>query len=611
MIFVRRDIDARVPAYQPLAEPHFTAGATFERGRSGCEGALVQTGRPPRRHSAQALTGRLGSVRGGSLGCGGCCAELSSFCKRRCPGHSDLQRHVVEGVQQSQDPEPQLCVASPLGDAAQVPQHALQDQRLRRRNQRTLRQRHRPAGKALIDPFAAGFVKGDAAVKRVEKEVAASGQEMARHADAFNADAAPTTNVDEKDGERDRDAQASVEHLGKHRVFRVVIVTLVAGETPASEQLVTEGLGVVTAARRSQRRQASQLEVDVSLGIDRRRDQERGLGQPITCWLGCADKFAESAALTIHDAKRRLRRIRLARPPQLVLLATTIIRERLRAPGSPTRCSQTKYRRAVGTRFPFLGSEPAGRGPVLAIAHRGGTLRHPENTLDAFQDSVDLGYRHIETDVHASADGHLYAFHDDHLGRIVGVHAYIGDLTSTELDSIRFNGNYRIPRLDEVLSTWPQLRVNIDPKADAAVEPLVRTVDRHDAVDRVCIGSFSGRRIRYCQRELGPALCTSMGPREVVRLALHARGFPTRDFTAAAAQIPLTYKLGGRRIDLATKQFIDAAHDRGVHVHVWTVDDEPTMHRLLDIGVDGIMTDRPDVLRSVMITRGRWEAARV
>lgn len=248
---------------------------------------------------------------------------------------------------------------------------------------------------------------------------------------------------------------------------------------------------------------------------------------------------------------------------------------------------------------------------MLAIAHRGGTMRHPENTLNAFQDAVDLGFRYVETDVHASSDGQLYAFHDDHLGRIVGVQAYIGDLTSTELDAIRFGGGYRIPRLDEVLSTWPTLNVNIDPKADASVEPLVRTIDRHGAIDRVCVGSFSGRRIRYCQRELGPSLCTSMGPWEVVRLALGSRGFPVSGFTTAAAQIPLTYPVLGKRFDVATKQLVDFAHSHDIHVHVWTIDDEATMRQLLDIGIDGIMTDRPDVLRSEMITRGFWEAARV
>ena len=269
------------------------------------------------------------------------------------------------------------------------------------------------------------------------------------------------------------------------------------------------------------------------------------------------------------------------------------------------------YGHHVAKRFPFLGSQPAGQGPVLAIAHRGGTLRHPENTLNAFQDAVDLGFRYIETDVHASADGQLYAFHDDHLGRIVGIHAYIGDLSSAELDAIRFGGGYRIPRLDEVLSTWPTLNVNIDPKADASVEPLVRAIERHGAIDRVCVGSFSDRRIRFCQRELGPDLCTSMGPREVARLVLQSRGFPGRPFSAASAQVPQSYSILGRDVPITTARFVKAAHDRGVYVHVWTIDDEATMHQMLDIGVDGIMTDRPDVLRSVMIARGCWEAARV
>ena len=261
--------------------------------------------------------------------------------------------------------------------------------------------------------------------------------------------------------------------------------------------------------------------------------------------------------------------------------------------------------------FPFLGPSPAGQGPVLAIAHRGGTLRHPENTLNAFQDAVDLGYRYVETDVHASSDGQLYAFHDDHLGRVAGVQAYIGDLSAEELDAMRFGGGYRIPRLDEVLSTWPQLNVNIDPKADASVDPLIRTLRRHGAVDRVCVGSFSDRRIRYCRRELGPELCTSMGPVEVARLAGRSRGFPSWPFPSAAAQVPTHHSVLGRQVPVITRPFVDTAHDLGIAVHVWTIDDAPTMEQLLDLGVDGIMTDRPDVLRSVMIARGCWEAARV
>lgn len=259
-------------------------------------------------------------------------------------------------------------------------------------------------------------------------------------------------------------------------------------------------------------------------------------------------------------------------------------------------------------RFPYLDQKQP-----LALAHRGGANgRHPENTVEAFQTAVDLGYRYVETDVHASADGHLYAFHDSNLERVAGIRASIRDLTSAELDRIRFDEGYRVPRFDEILSTWPTLNINIDPKSDAAVEPLVAAIDRHGAIDRICVGSFSDRRIAFCRGELGPALCTSMGPREVARLVLASKGFPVSAFASACAQVPLQTSLPlGIAVDFATSGFVDTAHEHGIDVHFWTIDEPSTIERLIDLDVDGIMTDCPDVLRSVLIRRGRWETANV
>lgn len=243
----------------------------------------------------------------------------------------------------------------------------------------------------------------------------------------------------------------------------------------------------------------------------------------------------------------------------------------------------------------------------FAFAHRGGTIDHPENTLEAFQSAIDLGFEYIETDVHASLDGELYAFHDNDLERVVGIPASIGELTSREVDAIRFGGGYRVPRFDEVVLTWPTIRLNIDPKADAALVPLVKAIDRHAMIDRVCIGSFSDRRIAWCRAELGEDLCTSMGPLEIMRLWFCSQGLPTEPPTAPCAQLPTKQKLLGRyKADFTSEQFVETVHDLGLFLHIWTIDEEPEMHRLVDAGVDGIMTDRPDVLRKVLIERGRW-----
>jgi len=252
--------------------------------------------------------------------------------------------------------------------------------------------------------------------------------------------------------------------------------------------------------------------------------------------------------------------------------------------------------------FPFLEG-----GSLLAVAHRGGTGRHPENTIEAFADAIDKGYRYLETDVHASSDNVLYAFHDPDLTRVTGVRAAIADLTAEQIDEIRFGSrDYCIPRFNDLIISWPDARFNIDPKTDAAVQPLEQALRVQPDLDRFCVGSFSDRRLRYLRRELGPRLCTSMGPIDIVRLFVASKGLPVGSFDAPCAQVPVTFQRSFVTMQFATKQFINAAHDRGIDVHYWTIDDRATMNNLIDIGADGIMTDRPDVLRSVLIERKLW-----
>ncbi len=240
-------------------------------------------------------------------------------------------------------------------------------------------------------------------------------------------------------------------------------------------------------------------------------------------------------------------------------------------------------------------------GPI-AIAHRGGAGDWPENTLPAFEGAVRLGYRFVETDVHVTADGVLVAFHDDRLDRATDRTGRIGDLRWDEVARARVDGREPIPRFEELLSSFPDLRVNVDPKADDAVEPLVRTLRSAGALGRVCVGAFSDRRLERVRALAGPELATSMGPRAVARLLGAARGLGRGRFVEVAAQVPPTLK--GR--PLVTRRFVDTAHRLGVSVQVWTIDEPAEMDRLLDLGVDGIMTDRPAVLREVLERRGQW-----
>ncbi len=236
-------------------------------------------------------------------------------------------------------------------------------------------------------------------------------------------------------------------------------------------------------------------------------------------------------------------------------------------------------------------------GP-LAFAHRGGAGDAPENTMPAFADAVGLGYTYLETDVHVTADGVLVAFHDEDLARSCGRPGRIADLPWQEVHSAMVDGRAPIPLLEDLLGAWPDVRVNIDCKSDGAVPALVETLRRCDALDRVCVGSFSDARLRRIRRLLGPGLCTSLGPRGV---AAWVFGLPLPT-PALAAQVPVTHN--GRTV--VSARTVARAHRRGLHVHVWTVDEPEEMHRLLDLGVDGLMTDRPAVLKQILVERGQW-----
>lgn len=233
---------------------------------------------------------------------------------------------------------------------------------------------------------------------------------------------------------------------------------------------------------------------------------------------------------------------------------------------------------------------------ILAFAHRGGALEAPENTMKAFQYAVDLGYAYVETDTYATRDGVLLAFHDDRLDRVTDRKGVIADLDYETIRSARIGGSEPIPLLEELLTTWPALKINIDPKHDGAVEPLIALLKRLKALDRVCIGSFSDKRIARVRDAFGLAVCTSMGPKEVARFWLAKRRIPVGRFGANCAQIPVRQS----GVTLVDDAAVRAAKRLGLQIHVWTIDDEAEMRRLIALGVDGIMTDRPSLLRRVI-----------
>jgi glycerophosphoryl diester phosphodiesterase len=210
----------------------------------------------------------------------------------------------------------------------------------------------------------------------------------------------------------------------------------------------------------------------------------------------------------------------------------------------------------------------------------------------------------METDVHATSDGVLLAFHDDDLSRTCGVEGRISAMPYDEVRHVRVGGTEPIPTFDELVTTWPMLRWNIDCKADNALPHLIAALRRHDLLDRVCLGSFSDKRLRTLRAELGPRLATSLGPKGVARLRLAVSLGRSIRFPEGVYAVQIPPKQGP--IPLHSQRFIDIAHESGLHVHYWTIDDPAQMNELLDNGADGIMTDRPTVLREVLHTRGLW-----
>ena len=259
---------------------------------------------------------------------------------------------------------------------------------------------------------------------------------------------------------------------------------------------------------------------------------------------------------------------------------------------------------------PFL----AGRRP-RAFAHRGwhiGDLEGLENSLAAFRRAVEEGYTHLETDVHATADGVLVVHHDATLRRVAGHPGVLRTMPWADLAGVRLRGREPLPRLEEVLEALPDTRFNVDLKAPGTVAPMLRLLERDDVAERVAVASMEERRLDAVRARFGDRVVTGIASRSALRLRARAvspavlrrplgRALPVR---GDLAQLPV--RLGA--LTVIDTAMLDAAHDLGVEVHVWTVDRTSEMHRLLDLGVDGLMTDRPDLLRDVLVTRGTWTA---
>jgi glycerophosphoryl diester phosphodiesterase len=237
----------------------------------------------------------------------------------------------------------------------------------------------------------------------------------------------------------------------------------------------------------------------------------------------------------------------------------------------------------------------------LAFAHRGGAAHFPENSWTAFEHAVGLGYAYLETDAHATSDGTVVAFHDKTLDRVTDSTGRISDMTAAQVAKARISGTEPIPLLADLLMAWPDVRFNIDVKDEPVIGPLVEVLKATSVWDRVCLTSFSGQRLRTTLRLLPQPVCSATSPADVValRAGMPVRALATRFTTNSTqcAQIPMS---------MTTPRVVARAHAAGLQVHVWTVNEVQAMAAMLDLGVDGIMTDNTEALRDLLISRGQW-----
>lgn len=247
-------------------------------------------------------------------------------------------------------------------------------------------------------------------------------------------------------------------------------------------------------------------------------------------------------------------------------------------------------------------------GAPIVVAHRGGAGECPENTAEAFLTMVERGFRYLETDARATLDGVAVLSHDATLDRTAGVGGKVRGYTWRELARVRGReGRPAAMRVDEAFERHPDAVFNIDAKSDDVAAPLARAIREAGAQSRVCVASFSERRLRRLRGEL-PGAASSLGIGAIARIVAASRtrtgaarrrllkGLPE----AQVAQVPLSF----RGVPVLTERFVASAHEAGIAVHAWTIDDVYVAARLLDMGVDGIITDVPTAMYEGLRERG-------
>ena len=229
---------------------------------------------------------------------------------------------------------------------------------------------------------------------------------------------------------------------------------------------------------------------------------------------------------------------------------------------------------------------------LAVMAHRGGSLEAPENTIESFNYSLEIGSDIIETDIQLSSDGIPYIFHDDDLKRISGLEKNFNELLSSEIDELNIFGDYKIPTLEETLKQFPNTKFQIDFKTDEVVDPAIEIINKFPHIKKnLCVASFSSHRLQNIKSKLSD-VTYSMGPYEVLKLLLKSFGIYRGEISGDCLQIPI-YRYG---IKIVTRRFVDFCKRENIKISVWTINSIEEMNYLIDLKVDGIITDKPKAL---------------
>ena len=231
------------------------------------------------------------------------------------------------------------------------------------------------------------------------------------------------------------------------------------------------------------------------------------------------------------------------------------------------------------------------KDPFIGLSHRGNSKNFIENSFEAFNSVIQMGYKYIETDLRMTLDGEVIAFHDPDVRRLFNIDLCVKDLTFNEITYLFKEKKCRLLTLEDILKEFPHVNFNIDLKVKEVIQQCIEIVGDLNAFDRVCFASFHSSHTEKVLRQNQKAI-VSMGMKD---LALF-KFFKLNDKNIKIIQTPLKWK----GIKVLTRNLIQKAHKSNVLVHVWTINDRKTINNLIDLGVNGIVTDEPELLMKIM-----------